>query len=117
METHDRKLAEQAAPEVRAELRRALEFNQSVMANMGEGLYTVDTQGLLTYINPAAERLFGWSSAELLGQKMHDMTHYQHPDGSPFPAAECSGLQVLQRGELLSSHEDVFIRKDKTFSL
>ena len=115
METHDRKLAEQAAPEVRTELRRALEFNQSIMANMGEGLYTVDTQGLLTYINPAAERLFGWSSAELLGQKMHDMTHYQHPDGSPFPAAECSGLQVLQRGELLSSHEDVFIRKDKTF--
>ena len=85
------------------------------MANMGEGLYTVDTQGLLTYINPAAERLFGWSSAELLGRKMHDMTHYQHPDGTPFPASECSGLQVLQRGLLLSNHEDVFIRKDKTF--
>ena len=35
METHDRKLAEQASPEVSTELRRALEFNQSVMANMG----------------------------------------------------------------------------------
>jgi two-component system, LuxR family, sensor kinase FixL len=114
-ETHDRKLAEQASPEVRTELRRALEFNQSVMANMGEGLYTVDTQGLLTFINPAAERLFGWSSAELLGRKMHDMTHYEHPNGAPFPASECSGLQVLQRGLLLSNHEDVFIRKDKTF--
>ena len=115
METHDRKLAEQASPEVSTELRRALEFNQSVMANMGEGLYSVDTQGLLTYINPAAERLFGWSSAELLGRKMHDMTHYEHPDGTPFPASECSGLQVLQRGLILSNHEDVFIRKDKTF--
>ncbi len=115
VETHDRRLAEQAALEGRAELRRALEFNQSVMANMGEGLYTVDAQGLVTYINPAAERLFGWSSAELLGRKMHEMTHYQHPDGRPFPASECSGLQVLQRGLLLSNHEDVFIRKDKTF--
>lgn len=104
-----------AAVESSAELRRALEFNQAAMANMGEGLYTVDIQGLVTYINPAAERLFGWSSAELLGRKMHDMTHYQHPDGRPFPASECSGLQVLQRGQLLSNHDDVFIRKDKTF--
>ena len=115
VETHARKLAEQTAPEGSAELRRALEFSQSVMTNMGEGLYTVDTQGLVTYINPAAERLFGWSRGELLGRKMHDMTHYQRPDGSPFPTAECSGLQVLQRGVLLSNHEDVFIRKDTTF--
>ena len=96
METHDRKLAEQAALENSAELRRALEFNQAVMANMSEGLYTVDQQGLVTYINPAAERIFGWSSAELIGRKMHDMTHYKHSDGTPFPADECPGLQVLR---------------------
>jgi PAS domain S-box-containing protein len=105
----------ETAPEGSAELRRALEFNQSVMANMAEGLYAVDTQGLVTYINPAAERLFGWSGAELLGRKMHDVTHYQHPDGRAFPASECPGLQVLQRGLPILNHEDVFIRKDKTF--
>jgi PAS domain S-box-containing protein len=85
------------------------------MANMGEGLYALDSRGLVTYINPAAERLFGWSSAELLGRKMHDVTHYQHPDGRPFPADECAGLQVLQKGTVLSDYEEVFIRKDGTF--
>ncbi len=55
------------------------------MANMEEGMYAVDTQGLVTYMNPAAERLFEWKSAELQGRKMHDMTHYEHPDGRPFP--------------------------------
>ena len=64
-----------------AELLEASKFNQAVMASMSEGLYTIDAQGLVTYINPAAERLFGWSSAELLGRKMHDVTHYQYPDG------------------------------------
>src|SRR5437667_5919086 len=85
------------------------------MANMGEGLYAVDTQGLVAYMNPAAESLFGWTSAELLGRKMHDMTHYKHPDGRPFPIEECAGFQVLHQGKVLKDYDDVFIRKDGTF--
>jgi len=115
VDTHDRKLAEQALRESEAQQSQTAKFNQAVMGSMGEGLYTLDAQGLVTYINPAAEQLFGWSSAELMGRKMHDVTHYQHPDGRPFPAHECAGLQVLREGGVLSNHEDVFIRKDGTF--
>ena len=96
-------------------LRRAVEFDEAIMTNMGEGLYTVDHQGLVTSMNPAAEKLFGWTFDELRGKKMHDVTHYKHPDGSPFPSAQCPGLQVLREGKTLSNQEDVFIRKDETF--
>src|SRR5262249_14464071 len=99
-----RKQAEEA-------LRRAMEFDEAVMTNRGEGLYTVDKQGLMTTINPAAEKLLGWSLEELRGKKMHDVTHYKHPDGSPFPAEECAGLQVLREGKALKDFEDTFIRK------
>jgi two-component system, sensor histidine kinase and response regulator len=88
---------------------------QAVVANMGEGLYTLDTQGLVTHVNPTAERLFGWTAAELLGRRMHDVTHYLHPDGTPFPARECAGLRVLQEGAVLIDQEDTFIRKDGSF--
>ncbi len=114
-EAIERKRAEGALRESEEQLRLTLQFNQAVMANMGEGLYVLDTRGLVTYINPTAERLFGWSSAELLGRKMHDITHYQHADGTLFPAEECPGLQVLQKGTALADHEDVFIRKDGSF--
>ena len=114
-EAAERARAAETLRESEAQQSQTSKFNQAVMANMGEGLYTLDTRGLVTYINPAAERLFGWSSAELIGRKMHDVTHYQHPDGRPFPADECAGLQVLQKGTVLSDHEDVFIRKDRTF--
>ena len=114
-EAIERKRAEQALRESEEQLRLTLQFDQALMANMDEGLYAVDTQGLVTYINCAAERLFGWSSAELLGRKMHDITHYQHVDGTPFPADECPGLQVLQKGVVLADHDDVFIRRDGTF--
>jgi PAS domain S-box-containing protein len=111
----DRKRAEQALIDSREELRCALEFEEAVVTNMGEGLYTVNGQGLVTSINEAAERLFGYTREELLGRKMHDMTHYKHRDGSPFPAEECAGLQVLREGKALVHHEDVFIRKDGSF--
>lgn len=96
-------------------LRLAAEFDEAVMANMGEGLYTVSSQGLVTSMNPAAEKLFGWTFAEIHGRKMHDLTHHHHIDGRPFPAEECAGLQVLKQGKTLIDQEDVFIRKDGTF--
>ena len=87
-------------------LRRAMEFDEAVMTNMGEGLYTVDKQGLVTKMNPAAEKLLGWTLEELRGKKMHDVTHYKHPDGSPFPAEQCPGLQVLREGKAVKDFED-----------
>src|SRR5215469_9440700 len=98
-----------------APLQRAIEFNEAVMASLSVGLYTVDTEGLVTTMNPAAEKLFGWSVKELRGKKMHDIIHYKHRDGSPFPAHECPGLQVLRTGKSLTNCEDVFIRRDGTF--
>src|SRR5262245_6139592 len=86
-------------------LLRAMEFDEAVMSNMGEGLYTVDKQGLVTKMNLAAENLLGWTLEELRGKKMHDIIHYKHPDGSPFPAEQCAGFQVLREGKALKDFE------------
>ena len=96
-------------------LQRAKQFDDAVMENMGEGLYTVDSQGSVTFMNPAAEQLFGWTFDELRGRNIHEAVHYKHPDGSPFPVEECRNLQVLRLGKTLTAYEDCFIRKDGTF--
>jgi len=108
----ERKRAEEALRQREAESRRLLDYHQAVMANMGEGLYTTDKQGLVTYMNPAAESLFGWKNAEIVGRRMHDVTHYQRPDGTPYPIEECPGFQVLRQGKGLKDKDDVFIRRD-----
>jgi PAS domain S-box-containing protein len=99
----------------RERLRQALQYQEAIVSHMGEGLYTVNRQGLVVSMNQAAEKLFGWTKEELIGRKMHDLTHYKHPDGRPFPAEDCAGLQVLRNGVSLLNHEDVFIRKDGSF--
>jgi PAS domain S-box-containing protein len=96
-------------------LRQKAEFDEAVMSNMSEGLYTVDENGLVSYMNPTAEKLFGWTLEEIRGKKMHDITHYKHRDGSPFPASVCAGLKVLTEGKELRDFEDVFIKKDGSF--
>lgn len=111
----ERKQAEQALREREAEARRLLQLNQTLTANMGEGMYAVDTHGRVTYLNSEAERLFGWKCEELLGRRMHDVTHYKHPDGSPFPIEECAGFNVLHEGRVLKGFEDTFIRRDGSF--
>jgi PAS domain S-box-containing protein len=98
-----------------AALGESEERFRSAMNHVASGLYTLGLQGLVTYVNPAAETMFGRTKAELLGKKMHDVTHYKHPDGSPFPASDCPGLQVLQKGIELHEQEDVFIRRDGSF--
>ncbi|MCA1605373.1 MAG: PAS domain-containing sensor histidine kinase, partial [Acidobacteria bacterium] len=101
--------------EAEERLRRALEFDETVMLSMGEGLFTLDNEERVTFMNPAAQRLFGWTLTEMLGRKMHKVTHHSHPDGSPFPIEECAGFAVFREGKMLTEHEDVFIRKDGSF--
>jgi PAS domain S-box-containing protein len=100
---------------IEEELRLAVEVNQAVMSSMAEGLYTLDRNGGVVYMNPAAERLLGWRRDEILGRKMHDVIHYKHRDGRPFPIEECTGFQVLREGRVLVGHEDLFIRKNGSF--
>ena len=97
-----------------AQLQRTMEFDEAIMTHMGEGLYTVDTEGFVTTLNPVGEKLFGWRFEELRGKKMHEVTHYKHRDGSRFPAHECPGLQVFRTGKPLINCEDTFIRKGGT---
>ena len=92
-------------------LHRAKQFDDAVMENMGEGLYTVDSQGSVTFMNPAAEQLFGWTFGELRGRNIHEAVHYKHPDGSPFPVEECRNLQVLRLWQDLNRTRRLFYSK------
>jgi len=96
-------------------LRVSEERFRSAMTNMAEGLVMLDAQGRITYMNPAAETLFGWTSAELLGKEIHQTTHYKFPDGSPYTTTNCPLLQVLRSGAAVREQEDLFIRKDGSF--
>ncbi len=96
------------------ERQEAEHFRAAVMDTMVEGLYALDDQGRLTFMNSAASKLLGWSEEELFGKSVHAAIHFQHADGSPYPEAECELLKVRVQGRPVRMTHDAFTRKDGT---
>lgn len=93
---------------------QALAFMRAITDNLGEGTYALDLDGRVTFMNPAAQRMLGWTEAELRGKDMHATIHFQHADGSPFPREACPLLQVIRSGEAQRVEDDTFTRRDGT---
>ncbi|WP_071394145.1 EAL domain-containing protein [Bacillus tuaregi] len=93
------------------QIRQNEAFLQSVTTYMGEGMIVMDTNGLMTYMNPEAEQLLGWTEEDCRNQNLHDLIH-RRKDGSTFPNEECPVTKPLQNGEVYRISEDWFLRKN-----
>jgi len=106
-DTSERKKAERSL----AQLQRQ---HSLILTRAGEGIYGLDREGRTTFVNPAAARLLGYDSDELLGRSMHEVLHHSKPDGRPYPAEECPIYAALRDGQVHRVSTDVFWRKDQT---
>ena len=85
-----------------------------ILNSIGEGVYGLDTEGNVTFVNPAAARMIGWEVADLLGRNQHEVLHHTRAGGEPFPVEECPIYRTLSDGEPRSIQQDLFWRKDGT---
>ncbi len=101
-------LAEASRSRENAVARRS----QLVLDAATEGVYGLDRDGRLTFINPSALRMLGWSAEELMGRSMHELTHHTRPDGSAYPRAECPMTRSFRHGTTSRVVDEVFWRRD-----
>jgi PAS domain S-box-containing protein len=94
------------------ELRETEHFLAALTDSMADGVCAINREGRVTYVNPAAEKLLGWDKHELAGRSLHDTIHYQHDDGSPYPAASCPLIDVLSTASIIRVEDDTFTRRD-----
>ncbi|GAB3958432.1 PAS domain-containing protein [Spirosoma harenae] len=47
--------------------------NRLIMNGALDAIITIDIKGIITFWNPQAEKIFGWTSQEALGQKLADL--------------------------------------------
>ena len=86
--------------------------HQSILDSVGDGIWGMDMEGKLTFINRSGAEMLGYSPQELLGRDVHALIHHSHADGTPYPVEECPIIGSSKREGPLHVDDDVFWRKD-----
>ena len=86
--------------------------NRLILQAAGEGIYGVSADGSTTFVNPAAQRILGYTADELIGENMHRMLHHTRADGSHYPSCDCPIYAAFRDGTVHKVEDEVFWRKD-----
>jgi len=96
------------------ELEQLRRQHQLILNAVGEGVYGLDLNGNVTFVNPAAAAMIDWSINELIGKSMHAVLHHSHGDGSYYHREDCPIYAAFQDGSTRRVTDEVFWRKDGT---
>jgi diguanylate cyclase (GGDEF)-like protein/PAS domain S-box-containing protein len=91
---------------------RLAQDNEGIISAAGEGIFRNDLEGRVTYANPAAAAMLGYSVEEMLGQRSHQLFHHTRANGATYPAAECPAGKSLTEGATRRITDELFWRKD-----
>jgi two-component system sensor histidine kinase VicK len=95
-------------------LHLAMRQRELILESVGDGIYGIDLEGRLTFINEAAARMLGYEPDELTGREIHEVIHHSHADGTPYSRITSPILQGMRRREAVRMREEVFWRHDGT---
>jgi len=93
-------------------LHLATRQRELILESVGDGIYGIDMDGRLTFINEAAARVLGYTRDELTGQDVHEVIQHSHQDGTPYSKATNPILKAMHRCESIRMRDEVFWRKD-----
>ena len=103
------------------ELAASLAEDRSLLSvtleSIGDAVITTDAQGGITWLNPVAERLTGWTSLEAIGRALTQVFHVvdeRTREPSPDPVTEC-----LEQGRRVagSAHTLLLSRTGEEFGI
>lgn len=83
-----------------------------IAKSIGDGVYTIDTEYKLTFINQEALRLLDFKEDELIGKKVHEYIHYKDKNGKRVPIEECKIHKSMLAGEKYIENDGVMVKKD-----
>ncbi|MDK3016559.1 sigma 54-interacting transcriptional regulator [Pseudodonghicola flavimaris] len=86
--------------------------NQLILNAAGEGIYGLNAEGKMTFVNRAAQEMLGWTAEDLLGCDMHAMIHHHHLDGCIYRSQDCPIYRSFRFEQVHRIEDEVFWRKD-----
>jgi PAS domain S-box-containing protein len=75
------------------------EMTRILLNTLSDGVFATDLQGALTFMNVAAERILGWTEAELIGKQVHEFVMQLGKDNEPISPDAVAQHYVMTRAE------------------
>jgi diguanylate cyclase len=109
----DRKRRDEALSRLSIELADQHELMRVTLKSIGDAVITTDASGLISWLNPVAERMTGWLSSEAVGRPLLQVFHIVHEETrepAPDPVAAC-----MAEGRIVGlANHTLLISKDNT---
>lgn len=93
---------------------RVTERHSLLVQATAEGIVSLDQDGAITFMNPAAAALLGLDAEAVVGRNGHRLYHHSRPDGSPYPEHECPARRAALDGRSVEVLDEVLWRADGT---
>jgi len=94
------------------ERKQAEERTRLILESTSEGIFGVDTEGNITFVNPAACQMLGYEASDMIDQPSHALIHANHPDGSPYPMEACPIYAADKFGRASRIDDECLWRRD-----
>ncbi|MGH7782404.1 MAG: GAF domain-containing protein, partial [Candidatus Binatia bacterium] len=93
---------------------RAFAQTQLILNSAGEGIYGLDLQGKIIFMNSAAAALLRCQANEVVGKTMHQVLRHTRADGSEFSNQRSSISNSLRDGARYQATDELFWDMDGT---
>lgn len=97
-----------------ASIERLRHQNELILNSAGDGIYGIDAQGLITFVNSTAAKMLGYEVDDLVGQWMHTYLKHSKSDGIPYLLADSPIHTTLRKGTIEHRSGDLFQRRDSS---
>lgn len=91
------------------------EAHQLILDSIGEGLYVVDNNLKITFVNASFLKMLGYNNEnEFIGKDIHSILHHTESNNSKIPSESCNIYQAFRDGKNGHGDNEVFWRADGT---
>ena len=95
-------------------LHLATRQRELILEAVGDGIYGIDMDGKLTFINEAGANALGYAAVELTGRDIHELIRHSNTEGTPYSKSTNPILQAMRRCEPIRARDEMFWRKGGT---
>jgi len=93
-------------------LHAVMRQRESILESVGDGIYGIDMQGRIVFVNQVGARMMGYTQEEMEGKDLLALLGHARADGSPYRMEESPIYAARRASAPIRARDEVFHHKD-----